>query len=190
MLKIKILILLALATGAGWLVHHHYSAKTAVSSAQQAAAQAASTVADKLPINHCLGKTAKTLIVSISSQHFWACADDSTTYDSAVITGKLKNDDSTPLGTYHIFSKLTNQELKGCQPGDCWDDRVTYWLPYQQADGGTIGFHDASWRKASEFGNTLPASNKGSHGCVELPTAAAKWLYSWASIGTTVIVKT
>jgi lipoprotein-anchoring transpeptidase ErfK/SrfK len=29
----------------------------------------------------------------------------------------------------------------------------------------------------------------GSHGCVNMTTAAAKWLFGWAGIGTTVIVR-
>jgi lipoprotein-anchoring transpeptidase ErfK/SrfK len=54
---------------------------------------------------------------------------------------------------------------------------------------GTYGFHDAPWRKPSEFGNIDPNSMNGSHGCVQLPTEMAKWVYDWAEIGTTVVVK-
>lgn len=129
------------------------------------------------------------VIVSVSSQHMWACSGDKTVYDNPVITGKLANDDSTPLGDYKIFGQLTDQTLKGCDASGCWNDPVSYWLPYQQADGGTVGFHDATWRADSEFGNTPPASNKGSHGCVEMPLAAAKWLYNWSSVGTNVTIQ-
>jgi len=191
MLKIKILALgLIVAALAVYPVHHHFwPPKVATESVQQAVSTVKADSSKLAATSQCVGKIKRTLVVSVSSQHFWACANDVSVYDSAVITGKLKYDDSTPVGTYKIFSKLTNQDLKGCQPDGCWNDEVAYWLPYQQADGGTIGFHDASWRSNSNFGNIKPSSNKGSHGCVELPNAAAKWLYSWASVGTTVIIK-
>jgi lipoprotein-anchoring transpeptidase ErfK/SrfK len=132
---------------------------------------------------------AKEAIVSISQQHLWACDGKSIAYDSAVITGMVQYDDSTPLGTYQIYSRLTDQTLKGCDPTGCWNDAVSYWMPYQQASGGTVGFHDATWHQPSDFGNITPASNKGSHGCVELPLAAAKWLYNWSSVGTAVSIQ-
>jgi lipoprotein-anchoring transpeptidase ErfK/SrfK len=132
----------------------------------------------------------KEVIVSVAKQHMWGCEGKTVAYDSAVITGMLQYDDSTPLGTYQIYSKHTNQTLKGCDQTGCWNDPVSYWLPYQQASGGTIGFHDANWRQPTDFGNITPASNKGSHGCVEMPLAAAKWLYGWSAIGTSVTIET
>ena len=40
---------------------------------------------------------------------------------------------------------------------------------------GGIGFHDASWR--SSFGGRIYMTN-GSHGCVNLPYAAAQTIYN------------
>jgi hypothetical protein len=130
------------------------------------------------------------VIVSLSQQHMWACQSQTVVYDNPIITGMNAYDDSTPLGSYKIYSKLTDQSLKGCDSSGCWNDPVSYWLPYQQASGGTVGFHDATWRQPTDFGNIAPASNKGSHGCVEMPLAAAKWLYGWSAIGTSVTIET
>jgi lipoprotein-anchoring transpeptidase ErfK/SrfK len=62
-------------------------------------------------------------------------------------------------------------------------------MPFLENQYGSYGFHDATWRSASDFGNISPDSSDASHGCVELPLATAKWLYSWAAIGTTVTIK-
>lgn len=54
--------------------------------------------------------------------------------------------------------------------------------------------HDAPWRHAFGPGTNVPHTSPdgtwedGSHGCVHMTTAAAKWLFGWAGIGTTVIV--
>jgi lipoprotein-anchoring transpeptidase ErfK/SrfK len=62
-------------------------------------------------------------------------------------------------------------------------------MPFLDNQYGTYGFHDATWRKASEFGNISPTSQEASHGCIELPLASQKWLYNWAPVGTTVTVE-
>jgi lipoprotein-anchoring transpeptidase ErfK/SrfK len=62
-------------------------------------------------------------------------------------------------------------------------------MPFLDNQYGTYGFHDATWRKDSEFGKVDPNSADASHGCVELPLATAKWLYSWAPVGTAVTIE-
>ncbi len=196
MLKIKILAILVLIAVVGGLLyqkHHHDSLKQTAAqtagTASQAKTEAAQTAQRALD-NHCSGDIAgQEVVVSITQQHMWACQGNKAIYDNAVITGMDAYDDSTPTGTYQIFSKLTDQTLKGCDASGCWNDPVSYWMPYQQASGGTIGFHDATWRQPSDFGNILPSSNKGSHGCVEMPLTAAEWLYDWVAVGTAVTIE-
>jgi lipoprotein-anchoring transpeptidase ErfK/SrfK len=50
---------------------------------------------------------------------------------------------------------------------------------------GGIGLHDASWQPW--FGGNRYRTN-GSHGCINMPLAAAKTLYANISIGDTVKV--
>ncbi|HEX5447595.1 MAG TPA: L,D-transpeptidase [Candidatus Saccharimonadales bacterium] len=198
-MKIKLLVILILLAACVWIVHarhDNYSVpkSSALSGAQTASAKTSPTTKTAKtapPVeNQCASNTSgKKVIVDISQQHMWACQDAEAVYNNAVITGMEQYDDSTPLGTYHIFSRLTDQTLKGCDATGCWNDPVSYWLPYQQASGGTVGFHDANWRKPTDFGHITPSSNKGSHGCVEMPLSAAKWLFGWATVGTTVVVK-
>lgn len=146
--------------------------------------------------NYCANNTLSQLVlVSISKQHLWACDGTTTEYDSAVVTGmESYAADLTPPGTYHIYAKETNLDLKGCDATGCWDDPVSYWMPWLDNQYGQYGFHDATWRTPSEFGNVNiyapdTASVVGSHGCVELPLATAKWMYNWSVVGTTVTVE-
>jgi lipoprotein-anchoring transpeptidase ErfK/SrfK len=133
----------------------------------------------------------KLVLVSVSQRHLWACQASKTVYDTPVITGILSHPETlTPPGTYHIGAKITNTTLKGSDSTGSWNDPVYYWMPFLDNQNGTYGFHDATWRADSEFGNIDPNSADASHGCVELPLAASKWLYDWAPVHTAVTVET
>lgn len=154
--------------------------------------------------NVCTSNSSGQLIlVSISQQHLWACDGTSQSYNSAVITGmELYPADLTPTGTYHIYAKATDQTLAGHDSTGSWSDFVNYWMPFLDNQYGTYGFHDltqadngANGRADNDFGNIninapYTAAKHGSHGCVELPLATAKWLYDWAPVGTTVTIET
>lgn len=132
----------------------------------------------------------KAIIVSVKERHLWACQLHKVVYDTPVVTGmEFLPADLTPRGTYHIYAKQTNVTLTGTDSTGSWNDPVHYWMPFLQNQHGTYGFHDATWRKNSDFGNISPNSKNASHGCVELPLNASHWLYDWAPIGTTVTVK-
>jgi lipoprotein-anchoring transpeptidase ErfK/SrfK len=79
----------------------------------------------------------------------------------------------TPVGRYHIWIKLRYDNMSG--PG--------YYLrnvPYVMYFYGGYGLHGTYWH--SNFGHPM------SHGCVNLPTAEAEWLFNWADVGTLVNV--
>lgn len=130
------------------------------------------------------------VLVSVTQRHLWACAYQTAVYDSSVITGMdFLAADLTPTGTYHIYAKYQDTYLKGSDSTGSWNDYVYYWEPFLDNQYGQYGFHDATWRSASDFGNISPDSNKASHGCVELPLATAKWLFNWTFIGSTVTIE-
>lgn len=141
--------------------------------------------------NYCADNTlAQKIIVSIKNRKMWVCAGSKTVYTNPVVTGmEMYPADVTPTGTYKIYDKQANQELTGSDDAGSWDVHVDYWLPFLQNQNGIYGFHDATWRKDSDFGNISPASKNASHGCVEMPLAATKWLYNWAQVGTTVVIE-
>ncbi len=89
-------------------------------------------------------------------------------------TGKAST--PTPLGEFHIWSKLAKRTMRG--PGYV-QPNVPY-VSYFDHSGDAV--HGVYWRPASVFG----AINT-SHGCVGLKVDQAKWVYDWAPIGTTII---
>lgn len=129
------------------------------------------------------------VIVSLGQQHLWACGTYNLLYDAPVVTGMSNYAaDVTPTGTFKVYSKQTGLFLTGSDSTGSWHEFVNYWMPFLTNQYGVYGFHDAPWRSPSDFGNISPSSNNASHGCVELPSAAAQWLYGWATRGTTVSI--
>ncbi len=100
----------------------------------------------------------------------------------------------TPTGTWHIYRKLRNVTFISPWPkGSPYyypPEHVNYALDYD----GALYLHDATWRSVFGPGTNVPHKDPkfgwetGSHGCVNLPLAAAQWLYNWAPLGTTVRV--
>jgi hypothetical protein len=132
----------------------------------------------------------KKIIVSISERHLWACEYHKVAYNTPVITGmEFLPADLTPPGTYKIYAKQTNVTLTGQDSTGKWSDPVYYWMPVLDNQYGTYGFHDATWRPNTAFGNVDPNSKDASHGCVELPLGASQWLYNWAQVGTEATIK-
>jgi lipoprotein-anchoring transpeptidase ErfK/SrfK len=166
-------------------------AKTSSQSPPKTTATPKKTQTVPVAQNDCSGNNlSQLIIVSIGEQKMWACDGSKQVYENPVITG-MENypADLTPTGTYHIYAKQTDQHLTGCDSTGCWNDFVYYWMPFLSDQYGIYGFHDATWRVSSAFGNTSIYSNNASHGCVEMPLAAAAWLYNWAQVGTTLTIK-
>lgn len=193
-MKRNIIIAVILVLVAGLIVWKHDSPSKSQPPAKQ---QASANVNTSKPVtaapkpNPCAANTdgSKLIVINTAQRHLWACQAGISQYDSAVITGyDQKVDNITPAGTYHIYAKTTNTTLTGSDSKGSWSDPVYYWMPFLDNQYGTYGFHDATWRKASDFGGISPSSIDASHGCVELPLATAKWLYDWAPVGTTLKV--
>ena len=133
----------------------------------------------------------KLIVVSINSRHLWACSGKKVVHSAPVITGNMNlASDLTPIGNYKIFDKIANYDIIGTNGIDTWNDHVNYWMPFLKNGYGTYGFHDATWRPQTDFGNIDPKSKTASHGCVELPTATSAFIYEWAPIGTDVSIVT
>jgi lipoprotein-anchoring transpeptidase ErfK/SrfK len=141
--------------------------------------------------NHCArNKLDQFVVVSISQRHLWACQGRRALYNTPVVTGiDYLEADKTPTGTYKIYDKQTNVTLAGSDTTGSWSDPVHYWMPFLHNQYGSYGFHDATWRDNSAFGNISPNSADASHGCVELPLGASEWLYTWAQVGATVTIE-
>ncbi len=130
-------------------------------------------------------------MVVISKQTLWACAYSQSVFSSPIVSGYTKNPaDITPTGTYSIFTKERNVTLKGTDGVTNWDVPVSYWMPFLFNQYGAYGIHDATWLPSQLFGKVNINSDykDSSHGCVELPLSAAKWIYDWVQVGTPVVI--
>ncbi|MBQ7247402.1 MAG: L,D-transpeptidase family protein [Lachnospiraceae bacterium] len=102
---------------------------------------------------------------------------------SPCVSGKVSEKHWTVNGEYSIYSKELNRTLHGRNSdGSTYASFVQYWMPFF----GGQGLHDADgWR--SSYGGDIYIWS-GSHGCVNLPTWAAKKIYENVSVGTKVIL--
>ena len=189
-LSVKILLIVLLA-GAGFVGYQQTRQAEPVSSQEVTQKSAAAAKPAPPPKNECADNGYDKFVkISISQRKLWGCEGNKTVHSTSVITGIEKYAATeTPLGTYKIYAKQADTVLTGSDEVGSWRYPVSYWMPFLDNQYGTYGFHDATWRKPSEFGNINPyTSEKASHGCIELPLTSMKWLFEWAPPGTVLTV--
>ncbi len=133
------------------------------------------------------------ILVSLSQQWLWAYQDQQLVLASPVTTGMPQL--PTPRGNYGVQRKETNVTFYSLwPPGSPFyysPEHINYAMYFRD-----IGYyiHDAPWRRAFGPGTQYPHTDPdgthetGSHGCVNMPTPAAKALYAWVGIGARVII--
>ena len=107
--------------------------------------------------------------VNLSAQRVTAYQGNTPVRSTLVSTGLPRT--PTPTGQYRIYVKYVSTLMSG--PG--------YYLPnvpYTMYFYRGYGLHGTYWH--SNFGHRM------SHGCINLPTSEAQWLFNWASVGTLV----
>jgi lipoprotein-anchoring transpeptidase ErfK/SrfK len=77
----------------------------------------------------------------------------------------------TEVGQYHIYVKYLKSGMRG-------SDYYLPDVPYTMYYSGDFSIHGTYWHHS--FGTPM------SHGCVNMDTKEAEWLYNWASVGTLV----
>jgi lipoprotein-anchoring transpeptidase ErfK/SrfK len=80
----------------------------------------------------------------------------------------------TPVGQFRIWIKLRYDDMAGA---DYYIEDVPYVMYFHEG----YGLHGVTWH--GNFGHPM------SHGCVNLPTSEAEWLFNWADVGTPVNVR-
>lgn len=125
--------------------------------------------------------TQKSIVVYRSKQMLYAYDGKELFASSSISTGLQLT--PTPRGTFTVFKKTPSRYMQGPLPNLA--DRQYYDLPgvpwnLYFTDGGAV-IHGAYWHNS--FGRAY------SHGCVNLPVAMAHTIYTWADLGTKVIVK-
>lgn len=112
------------------------------------------------------------IVVDLSDQRTYAYESGVLVRDVLVSTGLPGT--PTVQGDFTIYRKLNAQTMTG--PGYYLPD-VPYVMYFYQG----YSFHGTYWH--NNFGNPM------SHGCVNMPTPEAEWLYSFAEVGTPVHVQ-
>ena len=114
---------------------------------------------------------ARWIDVDLTNQMVYAYAGDALVNSFLVSTGTWLT--PTVIGQYHIYVKYRSAPMSG--PGYYLPD-----VPYIMYFYKGYGLHGTYWH--NNFGTPM------SHGCVNLRTDEAAWLYNWASVGTLVNV--
>jgi lipoprotein-anchoring transpeptidase ErfK/SrfK len=120
----------------------------------------------------------KWIDINVTTQSLVAYEGDWPVFQALVSTGLPRT--PTPVGTYKVFAKLVADDMRGGSyaTGDYYFlPKVPYVMYFLE---GGYAIHGTYWH--NNFGNPM------SHGCVNLPTPASKWLFEWAPMGTTVVV--
>jgi len=123
------------------------------------------------------GSGAKRIVVNLSDQWLYAYEGTQQIFDAPVSTGR--NGMETPSGSFTIYLKLKIQTMDGVTDGQYW---VVPDVPNVMYIIGGVALHGTYWHNRFGTGARL------SHGCINLPLAAAAWVYRWAPIGTPVRV--
>jgi lipoprotein-anchoring transpeptidase ErfK/SrfK len=113
---------------------------------------------------------ARWIDIDLTEQRLTAYQGDTAVFSTLVSTGTSQH--PTPVGEFDVRTKIDSQTMSGAD----------YYLPnvqYVMYFAGANAIHGTYWH--NNFGHPM------SHGCVNLPTADAAWLYNWASIGTPVL---
>ncbi|MEW6580367.1 MAG: LysM peptidoglycan-binding domain-containing protein [Chloroflexota bacterium] len=114
----------------------------------------------------------KQIIVDLSDQRVYAYENGQLVRNVLVSTGLWGT--PTVTGNFSIYTKYDSQLMSG--PGYYLPG--VPWVMYFYRD---YSLHGTYWH--SNFGQPM------SHGCVNMPTPEAAWLYQWAPIGTSVRVQ-
>jgi len=134
---------------------------------------------DQIQNKNVLGDTTnKRIEVNLSAQRVYAFEGGSTVREFVVSTGKWG---ATPTGDFTIQRKVSSQTMKGGNAAI----GTYYYLPgvqYVQYFGNS----QIPWSRGFSFHGTYWHNNFGhpmSHGCINMITADAQWLYDWAPMG-------
>lgn len=96
----------------------------------------------------------------------------------------------TPLGRFTVYAKFSPYTMVSPWPRGDWRWYPPSWMNFAMEFAQGYFIHDAPWRSVYGPGSnsgTQPGTNYGgTHGCVNVPYSAMRFLYSWATPGTVV----
>lgn len=116
-----------------------------------------------------IGPDEKWIEVNLFEQTMAAYEGDRIVYATLISSGKAPW--YTPTGLFRVWAKVAQSKMSGRAgyPDSYFLENVP-WILYFK---GSVGFHGAYWH--DRFGTPQ------SHGCVNLSTEDARWLFNWAT---------
>jgi lipoprotein-anchoring transpeptidase ErfK/SrfK len=126
------------------------------------------------PISPEVPAAEKSILVSLAEQQMVAYEGREAVFSAQVSTGVGKGNRhyaSTPIGEFTTFFKRPAGHMVGGAGGSAYDLPGVPWTSYINTSG--VSFHGTYWH--NDFGKPH------SHGCINLPSEKAKWLYRWTS---------
>jgi lipoprotein-anchoring transpeptidase ErfK/SrfK len=125
------------------------------------------------------------ILISLRDQMMYAYEDGDLILSTPITSGRQNFE--TVKGTFKIYTKQRNKIMKSPFPEIEYELWVDYWLGFY----GAYGIHDSCnatdcWRTRFGGANYIYS---GSHGCINTPYSAIRYIYNWSQIGTTVHVK-
>jgi lipoprotein-anchoring transpeptidase ErfK/SrfK len=120
--------------------------------------------------------TDKLITVDTGKQMLYAWEGGKVQFQTPVSTGMYYT--PTVKGSFKIRTKYTLQDMKGHYPP--YEPYSIKNVPNVMYFYGAYAIHGAYWHNM--FGTRY------THGCVNLPVPASKWLFDWAPVGTRVEV--
>ncbi|MBR1739943.1 MAG: peptidoglycan binding domain-containing protein [Ruminococcus sp.] len=118
--------------------------------------------------------------VDLSAQHMWYYEEGELKMESDIVSGYPNASRNTPAGVYKLWYKERGKTLTGTSDGYSYASYVEYWNNISTI---SIGFHDASWQNGIFGGTRYQSSTWGSHGCINLPTDKAKYIFDNCELG-------
>ena len=110
--------------------------------------------------------------VDLAAQHFWYYENGVLKYQCDIVSGMPTDAKNTPGGVYKLWYKERDKTLEGStSEGEPWSTFVSYW---NNISTFGVGLHDAWWHES--FGGDR-YTYAGSHGCINMPYNAAKFVY-------------
>lgn len=115
--------------------------------------------------------------VDLTNQTLYLYKDTQCILETPIVTGCVSRYMRTPTGVYKVLVRRMHVVLKG----EDYETYVKYWMQFY----GGYGLHDAYWRW--QFGGNEYLYN-GSHGCVNIPSDNAAFVFENIHVGYPVIV--
>jgi len=116
------------------------------------------------------GASGKWIDVNLTTQTVTAFEGQRAVFTARASTGTWRT--PTVVGTFSVYVKYTSTRMRG--PGYDLPN-----VPYTMYFYRSYGLHGTYWH--NNFGTPM------SHGCVNLSTPDAQWLFNWAPVGTRVV---